>query len=155
YILAGPEYLTVFDGLTGAELATVPYVPPRGNVSAWGDNYGNRVDRFLAAVAYLDGQCPSLVMCRGYYTRSVLAAFDYRDGVLSQRWVFDTDAPGLGSYAGQGNHNLSVADADGDGRDEIIYGAMAVDDDGSPLHNTGFHHGDAMHVTDLDPTRPG
>jgi rhamnogalacturonan endolyase len=156
-ILDGPEYLTIFDGRTGAALATTNYVPGRGNVADWGDNYGNRVDRFLACVAYLDGKRPSLVMCRGYYTRTVLAAWDWRDGKLSQRWVFDSDdgTPGSRAYRGQGNHSVSVADVDGDGRDEIVYGAMVVDDNGTGLHTTGFGHGDALHVSDLDPTRPG
>ena len=154
YILSGPEYLTVFDGLTGAALDTVDYVVPRGSVSAWGDSYGNRVDRFLACVAYLDGEMPSVVMCRGYYTRAVLAAWDYRYGHLSQRWIFDSDN-GYSAYRGQGNHNLSVADVDNDGRDEIIYGACAIDDDGAGLYATGFGHGDALHASDLDPDRPG
>lgn len=155
YILSGPEYLTVFDGRTGAELSTVAYLPPRGNVEAWGDGYGNRVDRFLAAVAYLDGERPSLVMTRGYYTRSVLAAYDFDGTELSQRWVFDSDAPGNSAYAGQGNHNLSVADVDGDGRDEIIFGSCTIDDDGTGLYSTRLGHGDAMHVSDFDPYRPG
>jgi hypothetical protein len=153
YILTGPEYLTVFDGRTGAILATAGYVPARGSVSAWGDDYGNRVDRFLTTVAYLDGQRPSLVFSRGYYTRTVLAAWHFRDGRLTQRWVFDSNtAP---AYAGQGNHNISVADVDADGRDEIMFGAMAVDDDGRGLWSTGYGHGDAYHVGDLDPDRPG
>ncbi|MGK9477823.1 rhamnogalacturonan lyase family protein [Melioribacter sp. OK-6-Me] len=154
YILAGPEYFTIFDGLTGKALATTDYLPPRGNVSLWGDSYGNRVDRFLACVAYLDGEHPSVVMCRGYYTRTVLAAWDWRNGQLTSRWVFDTDK-GYPTYAGQGNHNLSVADLDGDGKDEIIYGSMAVDDDGTGLWNSGLGHGDALHVSDIDPNRPG
>ncbi len=154
YILSGPEFLTVFDGETGAALATTNYIPARGSVSSWGDSYGNRVDRFLACVAYLDGQHPSLVMCRGYYTRTVLAAWDWKDDTLSSRWVFDSKN-GYSSYEGQGNHGISVADVDEDGKDEIIYGAMAIDDDGSPLWNTGLHHGDAMHVSDIDPNRPG
>ncbi|HOQ03601.1 MAG TPA: DUF5010 C-terminal domain-containing protein [Anaerohalosphaeraceae bacterium] len=154
YILSGPEYLTIFDGLTGAELATTYYVPPRGNVSSWGDSYGNRVDRFLACVAYLDGQRPSLVMCRGYYTRAVLAAWDWRDGQLTQRWVFDTNN-GYSSYMGQGNHNLSVADVDGDGFDEIVYGSCTIDHNGKGLYSTGLGHGDALHVSDMDPDRPG
>ena len=153
YVLTGPEFLSVFDGRTGAVLDTVDYVPARGDVSSWGDSYGNRVDRFLAAVAYLDGQRPSLVFSRGYYTRTVLVAWDFRNGELSRRWTFDSNAnPG---YAGQGNHNLSVADADADGRDEIMFGAMAVDDDGRGLWTTGHGHGDAYHVGDLDPDRPG
>lgn len=155
FILRGPEFLTVFEGRTGRALATAPYVPPRGDVAAWGDARGNRVDRFLAGVACLDGHLPSLVMCRGYYTRSVLAAWDWRGGALRLRWVFDSDAPGNGAYAGQGNHSLAVADVDVDGCDEIIYGACAIDHDGTGLYSTGLGHGDALHVGDLDPDRPG
>ena len=153
YVLSGPEYLTVFNGQTGAAMSTVDYDPPRGNVSSWGDNYGNRVDRFLACIAYLDGQRPSLVMCRGYYTRSVLAAWDFRNGKLTKRWVFDGN--NYSGYNGQGNHNLSVADVDGDGKDEIIYGACTIDDNGKGLYTSKLGHGDAMHVGDLDPNRPG
>jgi rhamnogalacturonan endolyase len=164
-ILKGPEFLTVFDGLTGKELATTKYLPgrhpetenPTGDQlkAEWGDNYGNRCDRFLACIAYLDGVHPSVVMGRGYYTRTVLAAWDWRDGKLTSRWVFDSAADGNKKYAGQGNHNLTVADVDGDGKDEIIYGGMTVDDDGKGLFTTGLGHGDAIHVSDLDPARPG
>jgi rhamnogalacturonan endolyase len=157
YVLEGPEFLTLFDGKTGRALATTNYVPPRGKVQDWGDNYGNRVDRFLACVAYLDGQRPSLVMCRGYYTRAVLAAWNWRDGRLSPVWTFDSDdgTPGNRAYRGQGNHNLSVGDVDGDGRDEIVYGAGAIDDNGQGLYTTDLGHGDAMHLSDIDPDRPG
>jgi rhamnogalacturonan endolyase len=155
YVLSGPEYLTMFNGLTGAAMSTVDYVPARGTVSSWGDSYGNRVDRFLAGTAYLDGQRPSLIMARGYYTRSVIVAWDFRNGALTRRWTFDSSSSTNGGYAGQGNHQLSVADVDQDGRDEIIYGSMAVDDNGAKLWNTGNGHGDAMHVGDLDPSRPG
>ncbi|MET9496488.1 rhamnogalacturonan lyase [Streptomyces sp. NPDC006552] len=157
YVLSGPEYLTMFDGRTGAAMDTVDYVPARGTVSAWGDAYGNRVDRFLAGTAYLDGTRPSLIMARGYYTRSVIAAWDWRGGAFTRRWTFDTNSStnsGKG-YDGQGNHQLSVADADGDGKDEIVYGAMAVDDNGSALWTTRNGHGHAMHVGDLDPSRAG
>ena len=147
----------MFDGLTGAALATTNYDPPRGVAveCRWGDSYGNRVDRFLAGVAYLDGVRPSLVMCRGYYTRTVLTAWDWRDGQLTRRWSFDSDRPGNGAYVGQGNHHLSVADVDGDGRDEIVYGACSIDDDGTGLYTTGLGHGDALHLSDMDPDRPG
>jgi len=166
YILGGPEFLSVFAGATGAELARLDYAPtrvPSGALfpakseikSVWGDDYGNRIDRFLACVAYLDGSRPSLVMCRGYYTRTVLVAYDFRGGSLVKRWTFDTTDGVHGAYAGQGNHNLSVADVDGDGRDEIIYGACTINDDGKGLYNTNLHHGDALHVTDLIPSRPG
>ncbi len=156
YILQGPEYLTIFDGQTGAELFTTDYIPPRGNVSDWGDSYGNRVDRFLACIAYVDGERPSLVMCRGYYTRAVLAAWNWRDGELTHIWTFDSDdgTPGNIEYRGQGNHSLSVGDVDGDGKDEIVYGACVIDHDGKGLYSTGLGHGDAMHLSDLDPNRP-
>ncbi|OWK71576.1 rhamnogalacturonan lyase [Pedobacter sp. AJM] len=161
-ILDGPEYFTIFSGKTGAALATTPYIPGRGNIGAWGgkggngknDHSGNRVDRFTACIAYLDGIHPSVVMGRGYYGRIVLAAWDWRNGKLSSRWVFDTKN-GANPYSGMGNHNLTVADVDHDGKDEIVFGAMCVDDNGKGLYTTGLRHGDAMHVTDLDPERPG
>jgi len=154
YILAGPEYLTVFNGQTGVIRSTVNYDPARGTVSSWGDSYGNRVDRFLGGIAYLDGQRPSLIMSRGYYTRSVIAAWDFRNGSLTKRWTFDSNVAGS-QYAGQGNHSLSIADVDQDGKDEIIFGAMTINDNGQPLWNTRNGHGDAMHVGDLDPSRAG
>ncbi|CAM5343000.1 hypothetical protein SVIOM342S_08907 [Streptomyces violaceorubidus] len=96
-------------------------------------------------------------MARGYYTRTVIAAWDWRGGQFTRRWTFDTNSStnsGKG-YDGQGNHQLSVADVDGDGRDEIVYGAMAVDDNGNALWTTRNGHGDAMHVGDFDPSRAG
>ncbi len=154
-ILDGPEYLTVFDGLTGAALASAPFSPPRGKVSDWGDSYGNRSDRFLATVAFLDGARPSIVMTRGYYQKTTLAAWDWRNGSLSLRWLFDSSNPQHLDYSGQGNHNLAVADVDHDSRDEIIYGSMAIDDHGAPLWNSKLGHGDALHLADLIPSRPG
>jgi rhamnogalacturonan endolyase len=128
----------------------------------WGDGTGNRSDRYLACIAYLDGVHPSLVMCRGYYTRSVLVAWDLRGGKLARRWIFDSDAPGSGKdgksnrfYEGQGNHSLTVADVDGDGKDEIVYGAATIDHDGQGLYTTSLGHGDAEHVSAFDPSRPG
>lgn len=152
YIASGPEFLTVFSGRTGEALQTIDYIPPRGRLDDWGDNYANRSERYLAAVAYLDGRHPSVVMCRGYYTRSVLAAFDWDGRQLKSRWVFDTDSARWASYAGQGNHNLRVADVDGDGCDEITYGSCAIDHDGTGLYNTGMGHGDALHLTAFDPS---
>lgn len=154
YILEGPEYLTIFNGETGEELHTVPYEVERGEVSSWGDSYGNRVDRFLACVAYLDGIRPSVVMCRGYYAKTTLVAYDFTKGKLVKRWEHISDIKGKGAY-GQGNHNLSVADVDGDGCDEIVYGSCVINNDGTVLYRTGLGHGDAMHVANLDPDRPG
>lgn len=155
YILSGPEYLTVFSGLTGAELATAEYSPLRGTVSSWGDSYGNRVDRFLAGTAYIDGILPTAIMCRGYYTRATIAAWNYRNGTLSRAWLYDSGTTsGVGLY-GQGNHNMSIGDVDNDGKDEIIWGSGAVDHDGKFMYSTGLGHGDAMHMSDLDPDRKG
>lgn len=151
-ILTGPEYLTVFEGLTGRALKTIDYIPQRGNLGDWGDWRGNRADRFLACVAYLDGIHPSVVMCRGYYTRTVLAAFDWKNGELTNRWIFDSNTPDNRKYAGQGNHNLRVGDVDGDGCDEIIYGACVIDNNGKGLYSTGMGHGDALHMTAFDPS---
>ncbi|KRF08814.1 hypothetical protein ASH00_03775 [Arthrobacter sp. Soil782] len=195
FILSGPEYLTVFDGATGDELQTVDYEPGRHDDGLmWGDyamsriEPGNRVDRFLAGVAYLDGQRPSAIFARGYYTRSTIAAYNWDGTNLSKVWNVDsgwtpmtnpfndgphgrlgTD-PEFGSITTQGFHSLSAADVDGDGKQEIVYGSATIDDDGSLLYSSfdtmpegsatpgaeaGLGHGDAMHVTDIDPNRPG
>ncbi|MET0340923.1 MAG: rhamnogalacturonan lyase [Polyangiales bacterium] len=160
YVLAGPEYLTVYGGVDGAELDTVAWDVPRGNVNAWGDDYGNRVDRFLASAAFLDDSgLASIVMARGYYTRATLTAWNFRGGKLSKLWKFDSnntprDARGK-PYAGQGAHWFSVANVDADPGQEILYGAAAIDHDGRGLCSTGFGHGDALHVSDLVPERPG
>lgn len=161
-ILSGPEYFTIFNGGTGAAMATTDYIPGRGNTKGWGgpggngknDDNGNRVDRFTACIAYLDGKNPSIVMGRGYYGRTVLSAWDWRGGKLTSRWVFDSK-DGSNPYSGMGNHNLSVADVDGDGKDEIIFGSMCIDDNGKGLYTTGLRHGDAIHVSDLDLDHPG
>lgn len=167
YILSGPEFLTVFDGLTGAELATARFFPQRDPdnlidnptsarlTTLWGDGYGNRFDRFLAGVGYLDGQRPSAVFTRGYYTRTFLTAWDWRGGQLTQRWAFDSASPGNGGYAGQGAHSISIGDLDGDGKDEIAFGACAIDDDGTGLWTSGLGHGDATHLSEMDPDSPG
>lgn len=149
FILDGPEFLTVFNGETGAIIDTVDYDPQRGNVREWGDSWGNRVDRFLACVAYLDGVNPSVVMCRGYYDHgcpTVLVAYDMIDNKLVKRWKFLANSKQNIEYTNQGNHNLGVGDVDGDGLDEIVYGAMAVDHDGTGMYSTGLEHGDTMHL---------
>ncbi|WP_136707552.1 rhamnogalacturonan lyase [Agromyces sp. H66] len=195
FIVDGPEYLTVFDGATGEELQTIEYKPGRGDDGLmWGDyamsriEPGNRVDRFLSTVAYLDGERPSAVFARGYYTRTTMIAYDWDGEALHERWYVDsghapmsnpfndsphgvdgTD-PEYGGITTQGFHSLSSADVDADGRQEIVYGAVTIDDDGSVLYSSydvlpegsaapgtlaRLGHGDAMHVADLDPSRPG
>lgn len=199
FIVHGPEYLTVFEGATGAELQTVRYVPDRADDGLrWGDyalariEPANRVDRFLATPAYLDGPSkpPSAIFARGYYTRSTLAAWNWNGKALALRWFTDSgwvpmanpfnaspnphlmpgSDPNLGRLAGQGDHSLSAADVDGDGRQEIVYGGATVDDDGSLLYSSfaalpegsaapgaerPFGHGDAIHVADIDPAIDG
>src|SRR6185312_11583006 len=161
FIVDGPEYLTVFDSATGKELQTIPYEPGRGDDGLmWGDyamariEPGNRVDRFLAGVAYLDGEHPSAVFARGYYTRTTMATYDWNGKSLTQRWMIDsghapmsnpfndsphgrdgTD-PTYGKITTQGFHSLSAADVDGDGRQEIVYGSTTIDDDGSVLYSS-------------------
>ncbi len=163
YILSGPEYLTVFNGQTGAIIHSLPFRPTRGSVSSWGDSYGNRVDRFQATIAYLDGIHPSIVWGRGYAgpqsgfsARNEVAAFDYVNGQLQNRWLLQAVSNGVNSgYVGQSAHSITVGDLDGDGKDEVITGASAIDDNGTILYNTGLGHGDALHLSDQDPTRPG
>ena len=155
YILTGAEYLTIFNGETGAAMATTDYIPARGTVSSWGDNYGNRVDRFLAGIAYVDGQRPSLIMARGYYTRAVVVAWDWRDGKLTRRWTFDSNTSGNSRAAGQGAHSLTIGDVDQDGKDEIVYGSATINDNGTFMYSTGLGHGDALHLSDFLPSRPG
>ena len=155
YILSGPEYMTLFDGQTGAALDTIDFPVPRGKVADWGDNYGNRVDRMNSGIAYLDGVHPSAVYGRGYYTRLTVSAVDVKDKKLVKKWVYDTSfnksTPGWGC----GNHNMMAADSDNDGKQEIFMGASAIDDNGKLLWTTGQLHGDAMHVGDLIPDRKG
>lgn len=190
FIYEGPEYLTMFSG-DGEELQTIPFAIPRTDDGLmWGD-YAmarvepcNRVDRFLSGVAYLDGERPYLLVCRGYYTRAAIVAYDFFEnrfreyfhidsGFVPMRNPFDDPAihggrgtdPVYGGLAGQGNHSLATADVDGDGCMEIIYGAAVIDHDGSLLYSSYAYrpdgvyaklgHGDAMHVARIDPDRPG
>lgn len=154
-IIGGPEYLTVFKGETGEELATVPYKPAYKDIEWWGDNHFNRSERYLACVAYLDGKKPSMVFCRGYYTQSNLAAYDFDGKKITLRWLHQSLEHGKNSAFGQGAHSVAVGDVDNDGCDEIIYGSATIDHNGKLLSSTGLGHGDALHLGDLIPERPG
>jgi hypothetical protein len=151
YILTGPEYLTVFAGDTGKELATVDYPVQRGNVGDWGDTYGNRLDRYNGGMAWVkDGGVatgrPSIIQQRGYYSRLTVSAYTWRDGVLAKNWIYDsvTAVP-----LGGGDHSLMAADTDGDFGQEIITGARTIDSSGSLKCDAKTGHGDAMHIGEL------
>lgn len=148
-ITKGPDWLTMFNGETGKAIQTVNYYPQRGDVNTWGDNGANRSERFLAGAAYLDGTHPSLIVSRGYYQRAAMAAYDWDGENFSLRWTRD-DTERNGNLYGNGNHQISVCDADNDGRDEIVFGSTIVDDNGSILNSTDHGHGDALHVSDFD-----
>ena len=162
-IVNGPEYLTDFEGRTGKELDSKEYIPTRYPLDGWGgvggncgnDNTGGRSDRFTAGVAFLDGKTPSPIMVRGWYGRTVVAAWTFTNGALKHTWTFDSAAPGWEAYSGMGNHSVTVADFDGDGCDEICVGAMTVDHDGKGLFTTGLRHGDALHAGRFIPSRQG
>lgn len=157
FIIEGGEYLTIFNGETGAEMQTVTFEVGRGVTDSWGktrDNT-NRVDRFNSTIAYLDGKKPSAVFNRGYYGKMTHSAWDWDGSRLTNRWIFNSVNPGNGAAAGNGNHSMMAADVDGDGFDEIFTGSAAIDHNGTFMWSTGFGHGDANHIGDLDPNNPG
>ncbi len=146
----GSEYYTIFDGETGAALATTAAIP-LGTSKEWGDEKYNRASRFLAGVAYLDGVHPSYIACRGYYNKAVLRAYTWDGETLSMQWEHNGSTNNSSTMYGQGNHNLSISDIDNDGYDEIVYGSAALDQDGKTvLGNTRLGHGDAIHTSDFN-----
>ena len=169
---SGEEWITVFDGMTGAELKTIPYHTDYAAGSAyWGDSKQNRSERYLAGIAWLDGKdgTPSGIFARGYYNGAFIGAYDWDGTDLTLRWVHRAFTANNGEvkYAngtttkltktvyGEGCHWFSVADVNLDGKQEITYGSGALKSDGTTLYRTGLKHGDALHVSDFDPNRPG
>ena len=169
----GSEYMTIFDGATGAELKTIPYHTAYGDVSTsfWGDSNQNRSERYLAGIAWLSGEDenPSAIFARGYYSGCNIGAYDWDGANLTLRWLHRGTAANAGTvtYAdgtvknmnssvyGEGAHSFSVGDVTGDGKQEITYGSGAINVDGTTLYRTGMKHGDATHLGDFIPSRPG
>ena len=166
--LLGPLYVTAFDG-DGTIIDTIDYKPNNDGTidvcKSFGDDFGNRCERYNAVIANIHGTYPSAVFTRGYYFgknistpngRTGAQAVSLRNGKLTEDWSFDTSSNAdLNKYIGQGNHQMEAGDVDGDGKDEILYGALTWDDDGSVLWCTFQEHGDAMHLGDFDPTKEG
>lgn len=176
----GNEYLLYFNGATGelynmvdfplkrlesSEFSTtIDWANPNSTdvsnylsalKTAWGDNYGHRSSKYFFGAPFLDGRKPSIFLARGIYTRHKMIALDVNsDHTFTTKWEWSNNTSGSAWY-GQGNHNFSIADVDGDGCDEIIYGSMTIDNNGKGLSTTGLGHGDALHVGDLDPYRKG
>ena len=158
----GAEYLIYLNGKTGSPYWVKTYPLPRlesgesSENSAWGDNYGHRSSKYFMGAPFLDGRHASIFLARGIYTRHKMIAYDVNPTTheLTERWRWTCNTSGS-SWYGQGNHNYSIADVDGDGCDEIIYGSMVIDNNGRGLSTTGLGHGDALHVGDLDPFRKG
>jgi rhamnogalacturonan endolyase len=152
-ILAGPEYLSIWDGMTGKDIARVDW-PPRGDIAAWGDKVGNRASRHLIGLAKLDGKRTSVLALRGTYTTMLVDAYNLVGGKLEKVWSWNGDHE-TPPVRGQGMHGMHAADVDGDGREEIILGAAVIDDTGKTLWNLNMGHPDVCYVTDVIPSRPG
>lgn len=173
FMHSGKEYLVYADGLTGKPYQCIDYPLPRlednenpnGLLSggayddlvnkAWGDGYGHRSTKHFFGAPYLDGRTPSIFIARGIYTRHKMIAYDVNPATheLVERWRWNCNEPG--AWYGQGYHNYSIADVDWDGRDEIVFGSMVIDDNGMGLSTTGLGHGDSHHVGDFDPYTHG
>ena len=168
YSMPAHEYLLYMDGATGKPYTIgengekwMDYPCKRLEsgetdwVAGWGDGTGHRATKHYFGAPYLDGRHPSVFIGRGCYTRHKFYAFDVDPAThrLTERWHWMCNTGG--PWFGQGYHNFAVADVDMDGRDEIMFGSMTIDDNGYGLSTTGLGHGDAQHCGDLDPYRFG
>lgn len=162
FLSKGDEYLVYLNGQTGKPYVVQEFPLKRFESgesdlnAAWGDSYGHRSMKFFYGAPYLDGRKPSIFLARGIYTRHKMIALDVDPAThqLSVRWRWNNNTPGSPWY-GQGYHNFVIADVDLDGRDEIVFGSMVIDDNGHGLSTTGLGHGDAQHVGQFDPYRKG
>ena len=153
FVLQGPEYLSVYAGDTGKEIAKVDWIE-RGQPEDWADRTGNRSSRHMLGVAYLDGKTPSVLVVRGTYGLMKVDAWTLRGGALQKIWRWTNERQPF-KYQGQGQHSIKVGDIDGDGFDEILNGSIAIDNDGRTMWGTGMGHGDRFYLSDIDPDRPG
>ena len=162
FVHDGAEYLLYLDGLTAKPYQVLDYPlvrlePGEGSLETqWGDGYGHRSSKYFFGAPYFDGRKPSIFLARGIYTRHKMIAYDVDPAThkLTERWKWTCSTAGSPWY-GQGYHNYVVADVDWDGRDEIVFGSMTIDDNGKGLATTGLGHGDSQHVCDFDPYRHG
>ena len=160
YTNTGNEYLVYMDGDHGIIYDAVRYMEypiARGAASDWGDSYGHRSSKYFFGAPFLDGKNPSIFLARGIYTKHEMRAYDVDPSThaLTLRWSWSNNGGWSDPWYGNGNHNFCIADVDQDGRDEIVYGSMVVDDNGHGLTTTGLGHGDALHCSDFDPYREG
>jgi rhamnogalacturonan endolyase len=153
FVLQGPEYLSVYAGDTGREIAKVDWIE-RGRPEDWADHTGNRSSRHMLGVAYLDGKTPSVLVLRGTYGLMKVDAWTLHDGALQKTWRWTNERQPF-KYQGQGQHSIKVGDIDGDGFDEILNGSIAIDNDGRTMWGTGMGHGDRFYLSDIDPDHPG
>lgn len=157
FVITTEEYLVYMDGQTGEVYQCIAYPLPllesgESDVNkAWGDGYGHRASKHFFGAPYLDGRKPSIFLARGIYTRHKMIAYDVDPSThkLTVRWTWYNNTNG--PWKGQGYHNYAIADVDWDGRDEIVFGSMVIDDNGKGLSTTGLGHGDASHTGDLNP----
>ncbi len=162
YTNTGAEYLLYMEGATAKPYPIgnngalwMPYPLPRGSADDWGDGYGHRSTKHYFAAPFLDGRHAFIFLGRGCYTKHHMKAFSVDPATHKLTMYWEWNSGNSGVYFGQGFHNFGIADVDWDGRDEIVFGSMVIDDNGKGLSSTGLGHGDAQHCSDFDPYRHG